>query len=66
MGDFVQENKRFLVIQVAGALVFLIAWLIIGAIFNDDIRKNKNRTRTANRTASQAMASSVNLGSIEG
>ncbi|MEE2711560.1 MAG: hypothetical protein VX913_02190 [Planctomycetota bacterium] len=65
MGDFVQENKRFLVIHVAGALVFLIAWLILGAIFEGDIVSNKSRTRTAKRTASQAMPTSVNLRSIE-
>ena len=65
MGDFVQENKRFLVIHVAGALVFFIAWLIVGAMFNEDIRNNKRRTRIANQTASQAMSSSVNLRSIE-
>lgn len=65
MGDFVQENKRFLVIHVAGALVFLIAWLIIGAIFESDIRNNKRRTLVAKRTASQAMPASVNVRSIE-
>jgi len=64
MGDFVQENKRFLVIQFAGAMVFLIAWLIVGALFNDDIAKNKRGTKSARRKASVALPGGVDLNAV--
>lgn len=65
MGDFFQENKRFLVIHFAGALVFLIAWLIIGAIFESDIARNKRNTARHRREASKQLPSGVSLREVE-
>jgi len=61
MGDFFEENKRFLVIHFAGALVFLIAWWIVGAMFESDIARNKRARRVADREAKKQLPGGVRI-----
>ncbi|MAG57289.1 MAG: hypothetical protein CMJ83_13430 [Planctomycetes bacterium] len=61
MNDMFQEHKKFLVTHVAGLLVFLILWLIVGAMFNSDIARNKRKERTSKLKAAQSVPKGVSI-----
>ena len=46
-----QENKSFILMLLAGVVVFTVAYMIIDSSFSNEIRSNVARTRTAKRRA---------------
>jgi hypothetical protein len=65
MNDFFQEHKRFLVIHVAGALIFLILWLIIGGMFDDDIAGNRRREQRSRAVAARSLPAGVDIETLQ-
>ncbi len=60
-----QENKSFILMLLAGVVVFTIAYFIVDGSFSSEIRSNRSRATTAEKRAEQQKLPSGAVRSIE-
>jgi len=61
LNEYWQENKRFVMSAVGGAVVFLIAYLIVNSYFEGDIRRKTAEISRYQRDLSEPMFTSSDL-----
>jgi hypothetical protein len=65
VSEFFSAHRKFFVSYLVGALVFLVAWLILGSLFGGTIAASRRSEARARREAAQSLPPGVNLRDVQ-